>query len=191
MQNNGSFFIKKALNKVWSTLASSIIVAFVSQKQINHPLFCKWLEEKKLSSSELSILKQLSEEQALPLLDWIGAHSPSHSQGVEILELSGELLLMDKLPRAVFQALQEPKALLKKLRGLRYPLTLGEDEKKFQYIKTLPWSKQLKGQWIRKNDKSGLHITFTVFSLKDFHGKIKSLETLYNQLKKEGVLWKN
>ena len=161
------------------------------ETKIHQSLFCKWAEEKKLSSKELRILNQLPKEQAHPLLDWIASYKPSHSQGVEILELSGELLLMECLPAEIFQSHQEPNSLLKKLRQLRYPLTLGADERKSQYIKTLSWSKKLKGQWIRKNDKSGLNISCTAFCLKDFYENIKSLERLYTQIKKEETLWKN
>ena len=168
-------------------------MASVKSKEIkvHHPLFNKWSEEKKLSFKELSILNLLSENQAGPLLDWIASYRPSHSQGAEILELSGELLMMKCLPIDIFQTYREPKGLLKRLRQLRYPLTLGEDERKSQYIKTLPWPKKLKSQWIRKNDKSGLNISFTSFSLKDFYENIKSLERLYTQIKKEETLWKN
>lgn len=157
----------------------------------HHPLFFKWVEEKKLSEKEISIVNQLSEKESLPLLNWIVDHHPSHSQGAEILELSGELLLMGRLPLDIFQTSREPAILLKHLRKLRYPLSLGKDEKRSEYLKTLPWPKELKGRWIRLNDKSGLNVNFTVFSLKDLNEKIKTLETLYKRLKKEGVLWKN
>lgn len=156
-----------------------------------HPLFFKWAEEKQLSEKKLRILKQLSEKESLPLLSWIAKNRPSHSQGAEILELSGELLMMDQLPLDIFPNSKEPAALLKKLKRLRYPLSFAKDESRSEYLKTLPWSKGLKGKWIRLNDKSGLNIHLTAFSLKELSEKIKALETLYKQLKKEGALWKN
>lgn len=165
----------------------------MEQEQIKsyHPLFFKWVEEKKLSEKETGILKQLSEKESLPFLNWIADHYPSHSQGAEILELSGELSLMGQLPLNIFQNSKEPVTLLNKLRKLRYPLSFGRDEKRSEYLKTLPWPKGLKGRWIRLNDKSGLNIHCTVFSLKDLSEKIKTLDTLYKRLKKEGILWKN
>lgn len=163
----------------------------LEQIKNHYPLFYKWVEEKKLSEKEISILKQLSEKESLSILNWIADHRPSHSQGVEILELSGELFLMDQLPEDIFQNFREPATLLKRLRNLRYPLSFGKDEKRSEYLKTLPWSKGLKGQWIRWNDKSGLNVHLTAFSLKDLSEKIKNLETLYKRLKKEGMLWKN
>lgn len=161
------------------------------QIKSQNPLFFKWVEEKKLSEKEIRILKQLSEKESLPLLNWIAKNRPSHSQGAEILELSGELLLMGQLPLDIFQNSKESTILLKKLRKLRYPLSVGKDEKRSEYLKTLSWSKGLKGKWIRLNDKSGLNIHFTAFSLQELSEKIKNLETLYKRLKKEGVLWKN
>ena len=99
--------------------------------------------------------------------------------------------MMKRLPIDIFQTYREPKGLLKRLRQLRYPLTLGEDEKNPNILKPFPGQKRLKSQWIRKNDKSGLNISFTSFSLKDFYENIKSLERLYTQIKKEETLWKN
>ena len=156
-----------------------------------HPSFCKWMEEKKLSPSELSILKLLSKEQAQSLLNWIALARPSHSLGVEILELSSELLLMDKLEENVFQTIRQPKVLLKKLKKWRYPLSLGEDERKSKYIQTLSWPKEMKGQWVRQNDKSGLTVRLTAFSLKNLEEKIEFLKFLHQKIKKDKALWKN
>ena len=156
-----------------------------------YPLFFKWAEEKKLSEKEIRILKQLSEKESLPLLSWIAEYRPSYSQGVEILELSGELLLMGQLPLDIFQNSKEPATLLQKLKKLRYPLSVGKEEERSEYLKKLPWPRGLKGKWIRWNDKSGLHIHFQAFSFRELSEKIKAMETLYKQLKKSRKFWKN
>lgn len=154
-------------------------------------MFARWMKEKKLSSDNLKVFKSLSRKQILPVLDWISSHRPSHSEGVEILELAGELLLMDRLKTDTFQAASSVKALLERLRLLRYPLSLGGDEKKKAYLKGLPWSSGMKGQWIRERDRSGLSIHLTAFHQSSLREKIKNLETLYLRIKEEKVLWED
>ena len=155
------------------------------------PDFEKWVKDKKLEFASLSLLTELSDIQiAQPLLAWISRNRPSHSQGIQILEMTGELLLMGRSLNALFETTQNPEDLLKNLKQLRYPLTSGQEEQKTKIVKALPWPKQMKGRWIRQNDKTGLEVQFRCFSMKDFKQKIQNLQHIISELEeKRNDLW--
>ena len=134
--------------------------------------------------------KRLPTKSPAPLLEWIARHSPSHSQGAQILELGGELLLMGWELAPLLQKESSSKNLLAGLRSLRRPMASAKARQKEDVLKTLPWPRAMKGQWIRQGDQSGLEIRFQSFSLKDLGQKIKSLERIYKQLeKRSNGLW--
>ena len=155
------------------------------------PDFQQWVEDKKPGPASLSVLTEFSDTKTLQeVLNWIGQHRPSHSQGVQILELAGELLLMGTSLNTLFETTSNPESLLKQLKILRYPLTLKQDEKKSQIVQSLPWPRQMKGRWVRQNDRTGLEVQFRSFSLKDLKQKIKNLQHIYSQLEQKGNnLW--
>ncbi len=160
---------------------------------LKHSLpFKSWVKDKKLSLRELSILTEFSKLDSIkPILEWIGQNQPSHSQGSQILELSGELLLMGKSLKILFEKEHDPKILLKKLKDLRYPLSSKQDKQRTQIIKNLPWSSFLKGRWVRNKDQGCLEVSFQSSSIKDLEQKIKNLEQIKDTIKKEKKLWNN
>lgn len=150
------------------------------------PDFQQWVKDKKLTSSHLSPLTEFSDIQRLQaLLNWIGRNRPSHSQGVQILELAGELLLMGISLDAAFETTQNPEILLKKLKKLRHPLASTEEERKSNIVQALSWSKQMKGRWIRQNDRTGLEVQFQCFSMKEFKQKIQNLQHIVRQMEEQ------
>lgn len=161
-------------------------------KIFNHaPSFKSWVENKKLNSKELTVLTEFSGfHEVQDLIDWIVQCQPSHSQGAQILELGGELLLAGKSISSLTKKEQNPKTLLKKLKILRYPLASQKDKNKEQEVKQLPWSSLMQGKWIRQGDQSGLEVSFKSFSLKDLENKIKTLETIKNFIKTNKKIWK-
>ena len=88
-----------------------------------HPLFHKWSQEKKLNSTDLSILTEFKSPRSVkPLIEWIEKQPVSHSEGKQILELGGELLLMNQSIQAVLQKNNQAKALIEDLKKLRFPI---------------------------------------------------------------------
>ena len=153
------------------------------------PSFNQWQKDKKLP--HLSILTELKDHKSLSLLlNWLGEHRPTHSQGLEILQLSGELLLMGKNLDSLFKQTTQAEKLLLKLRQLRNPLSSQKMELKSRLIQDLPWLPQIKGRWVRQNDSTGLEIQFKSFSLKDLQQKIKNLNKVYDEIEKK-KLWKD
>ncbi len=162
----------------------------LSQILNQSPHFKSWVENKKLNPKELSILTEFSKMDSIqPILKWIGKNQPSHSQGSQILELSGELLLMGKSLKTLFEQESNSKFLLKKLKDLRQPLSAKQDKMRSQIVKNLPWSSFIKGKWVRKNDRGFLEVSFQSSSLKDLEQKIKNLEQIRNTIKMEKKLW--
>ena len=155
------------------------------------PDFQQWVENKKPGPASLSLLMEFSDTKTLQvILNWIGRHRPSHSQGIQILELAGELLLMGTPLDTLFETTTNLENLLKQLKLLRYPMASKQEEQKSKIIQSLSWPRQMKGRWIRQNDLSGLEIQFRCFSIKDLKQKIQGLEHIYNQLEKKGNnLW--
>ncbi|MCY4512678.1 MAG: hypothetical protein OXB86_03210 [Bdellovibrionales bacterium] len=150
------------------------------------PNFHQWVKDRKLDPGHLSLLTEFSDIQKLqPLLTWINKNNPTHSKGLQILEMAGELLLMGTSLDTIFDAAQNPEELLKQLKKLRYPLTSKQEEQKTKRVQNLPWPRQMKGRWIRQNDKTGLEIQFQCFSMKEFKQKIQNLQHIADQMEEE------
>ena len=83
-----------------------------------HPLFYKWSLEKKLNSTDLSILTEFKNVSTVKtLIEWIEKHSVSHSEGKKILELGGELLLMNQSIQLILEKNKQAKNLIKDLKN--------------------------------------------------------------------------
>ena len=98
-----------------------------------YPLFHKWSLEKKLNSTDLSILtefKNISSFKAL--IEWIEKRHVSHSEGKQILELGGELLLMNQSIQAILHKNNQASDFIKELKKLRFPLHYQRREKKLK-----------------------------------------------------------
>ena len=150
------------------------------------PDFQQWVKNKKLTAFHLSLLTEFSDMQILQaLLSWIGRNRPSHSQGVQVLELAGELLLMGIPLDAVFETSQKPEILLKKLKKLRHPLASKKEEQKANIVQAFPWPEQMNGRWIRQNDRTGLEVQFRCFSTKEFKQKIQSLQHIVRHMEEK------
>ena len=157
------------------------------------PKFHEWAKSKKLTSKELSILTEFQNSSPLqPLIQWIENHKPTHSQGTQILELGGELLLMDKPFHSLLSEKTKASFLIEQLKKQRLMESSVRDENKSKIVNSLPWSSSIQAKWIRQGDRGALSVQFQSFSLKDFKQKIQKMESIYNQLnKKAEKLWKN
>lgn len=157
------------------------------------PTFHEWVKDKKLNPKDLSILTEFQTIFPIKnLLQWIEKQQPSHSQGKQILELGGELLLMNKPIHNLLLNEKKSSSLIENLRQLRFPETSSRDEIKSRIVKHLPWTKFIKAKWTRQNDRGALSVHFQSFSLKDFKQKIQKLNSVYEHLDKGSEkLWKD
>ena len=151
-----------------------------------HPLFHKWSVEKKLNSTDLSILTEFNNSSSFKtLIEWIEKHPVSHSEGKQILELGGELLLMNQSIQTILKKHKQAKALIANFKKLRFPISSQQQEQKIKIIKKMKLEPALKAVWRQDKDKGSLFIQFQSFSLKDLKQKIKKLEAVYKQLSEE------
>ncbi|MCZ0931874.1 MAG: hypothetical protein OXJ52_01810 [Oligoflexia bacterium] len=151
-----------------------------------YPLFHKWSAKKKLNSTDLSILTEFKNSSSFrALIEWIEKHPVSHSEGKQILELGGELILMNQSIQAILQKHKQAKALIADFKKLRFPIYTQKQEEKTKIIKKLKLEPALKAVWRQDKDRGVLSIQFQSFSLKDLKQKIKKLEAVYKQLNEE------
>ena len=95
-----------------------------------HPLFHKWSQEKKLNSTDLNILTEFKKIDTFKaLIEWIEKHPTSHSEGKQILELGGELLLMNQAIQAILKKNKQAKTLITDLKKLRFPIYHSKQKK--------------------------------------------------------------
>ena len=152
------------------------------------PRFHTWSLQKKLNKTDLSILTEFHNIQKIQaLISWIEDHHVSHSQGVQILDLGGELLLMNKSLLSTLKQNQKSDQLIEQLRKLRFPKSSSRDKKKSQILTELQSGKSIKAKWIREKDRTGVQLEFKSFSLKDFKQKIQKL----NSIAEKTELWEN
>ncbi|MBC6415318.1 MAG: hypothetical protein GDA46_02890 [Bdellovibrionales bacterium] len=152
------------------------------------PSFHKWTLQKKLNEKNLTILTEFQDIKKIQaLIQWIENHHVSHSQGIQILELGGELLLMNKSLLSVLKEKQQSQKLIEKLKEMRFPKSSLREKEKKQILNKLQLGKSIKAKYIREKDRTGLQLEFKSFSLKDFNQKIQKL----NSLSKQTSLWQN
>ena len=156
------------------------------------PPFHQWVKDKKLNTKELTILEEFKKDSPIKsLLLWIANHKVTHSEGLQILDYAGELILMNENLDSLFQKQTKASALIEQLKKLRNPKSSARSAKKSQIVKHLPWNPSIKAKWLRQNDKEGIFISFPIFSLKDFKQKIQNLNSIYKQLEEsKNKLWK-
>ena len=157
------------------------------------PAFHKWAKDKQLKPKDLTIVTEFKNISSLkPLLQWIESHKPTHSQGIQILELGGELLLMNKPFHSLLEKERKASSLIERLKKLRLVESCSRDDKKSKIVSSLAWSHSIKAKWIRQNDRGALSIHFQSFSLRDFQQKIQKLSSVYKQLSEGSEkLWRN
>ena len=110
-----------------------------------NPLFYKWSLEKKLNPTDLSILTEFKNSSAFKkLIEWIEKHPTSHSEGKQILELGGELLLMNQSIQKSLQKHNQAKNLIEELKIMRFPDFSKRQEQKRKIIEKLNSETSLK-----------------------------------------------
>ena len=154
------------------------------------PRFYNWTQQKSLQASHLSLLEEFEDFTALQtLLEWIAQHSPTHSEGLQILETGGELILMGHSIQALLQKNQQSKTLIQELKKLRYPIRSAQQDRQKKILSEIALGKDFKIKTLTQGDQSGLSIEFKSFQLRDFKQKIQKLNNIYEQLQKK-EFWK-
>jgi hypothetical protein len=138
-----------------------------------------WCEERKWTAGDVQILR------SLPSLDEVTAAftkmqqtRATRSQGVEILEIYGELQLLQVPPAVRLGASTSADAWLKELRQLRFPLATRTLEQKNSELAKAPWPKSTSARWVREGDKMKLEVTIGAENGTDLSRRLKQLESV-------------
>jgi hypothetical protein len=147
-----------------------------------------WCDEKKLKPNDLEILNSFENLEFFDaVFQRLRQLKASKHQGVEILELSGELQLT-KQAQLSLENLPSADEWLRELRRLRYPrreaLALGASQK----VDVLPWPQKTKAQWKKMGDHDVLEVTFQSTNSTDYFKKIEQLLKLQDKIE-EASLW--
>jgi hypothetical protein len=142
-----------------------------------------WLESKNAVGTDLPFLNLLKSEVQFSVLDRalekFEVVRPSFSEGVKILELVTENILMspdDNSLENVFENSQSVQAWMKHLNTLRYPMTSARDSELESKMLALPWPYGSKTKFERRGDRSGVELKLFVSSEADLTKIISSLE---------------
>lgn len=147
------------------------------------PHFQKWAEDKKLNSKDLTILTEFKNINSIKtLIQWIENRCPTHSEGVQILEIGGELILMNQPINSILSKESTSSSLIASLKKLRWVESSLRDEKKSKIVSQLSHSNSLKTNWVRQGDRGALSIQFKSFSMRDLKQKIQQICSIYKQL---------
>ena len=155
------------------------------------PAFREWVKDKKLSPKEIGILTEFPPKNPpKSLLKWIEKHRPGHSEGAQILDLAGELILMGQTTDGLLSKETKAVKLIQALKKRRMTVSAGRDEEKAKTVARMGWPPSIKARWVRENDRGALMIQFKSFSLRDFRQKIQKLETALQELEQgSNKLW--
>lgn len=147
-----------------------------------------WIDEKKLKPSDLEILNCFEEVAPLEaVFSKFTLIQPSKQQGVEILELYGELTLAGEVHLPLAE-MRTADLWLLDLRRRRYPLretSSGAAQKK---LEALAWPQRTKAQLKKAGDQDLLEISFQASSAADFQKKLAQLAQMQKSIE-EVRLW--
>lgn len=184
----------KAYQLKWNDNLSRTLLALSKTPQP----FQSWSMEKKLKPRDLEVLKtpqifealQTSHTQIDSLLTTIPQLALSKQDAVEALELCLEMWLIN--PEVTFDPIPQPLKWLESLRAQRYPRSFERLHAQQRKLQELSWPKNMKHQWTRQGDLSGIDVQFLAHSHEDLKLKIESLQKIYAQidLQKESF-WKS
>ncbi len=145
-----------------------------------------WAAEKKVKESDLPFVQLLktTPQQLIyqQLANKIATLRPSYSEGLSVLELVAELILLG-YQKELFFHLDTLKGYKDFIRKIRYPLTTSQDDLLKIKFKNLPWPQGSKVQFERRGDRAGVEFKFFVSSQTDISKLIAALERVQAEMK--------
>ena len=144
--------------------------------------FQNWCLEKKVAANELAILNSFKNLDSLKrVCEFIVSHSAGKQIGIQILEMAGELILMEKDIQDILNS-TSAEIFLAEVKKRRFPQSTALDQTQEQWLKSLGWPSTSQTKWIRRGDKSGVE-------LKLFFSTPLELQKNIVQLQRIGEKW--
>ncbi len=144
----------------------------------------EYLSDKDLRPFDMAIIDQLSLDVQKDILSLLASSKLSKSLFCQLLDLSGELILMETPVEDVMAALKSPNA-LSELREKRFPLTNQKELALKNLMSSFQWPKGVSSQILRKGDVHGLEIKLFVKDATEFEKTLTGLRSVASNWKKK------
>lgn len=140
--------------------------------------FRDWCDIKNPGINDLAVLFCFEDLASLKeVLQKIATDNLSKSQGVQALELCGELMLSGQV-RQVTESLpiDSAAAWLAQLKRLRYPITTEKVNDREKKLSRLPWPKGTSAQLVRNGDRDCVELKIRAGSALDLQQQLDALK---------------
>ncbi len=145
-----------------------------------------WKTEKKVTELDLIFTRALKTTYHQELFNKVANSmvglQPSFSEGLQMLELVTDLILMD-YGDSLFLYTDNLDTWKTYLQNLRYPMTTHHDDALKNRFEKLPWPSGAKTKFERRGDRAGVEVRFFITSVADVTKMIASLERVQAELK--------
>lgn len=147
--------------------------------------FKTWSEDKKVKQSDLVFIGALKNPMHLDLFhkvaDQVVGLGPSFSEGLQIFELTTDLILMGHNEH-LFSHTENLETYKAHVKSLRYPQTTKRDEDLKTKLEALPWPYGSKVKFERRGDRAGVEVKLFISSEVDLTKILASLERVKQEL---------
>lgn len=138
--------------------------------------FQNWVDEKAVQARDLAPLLALNKISAFSVfLEAICDMRFSKSDGTRALELGVELYLLGRPLNDILPSGSKSVPYLRQLEAWRNPSSTARDREWSNEVQRWPWPAQVKGQWRREGDQTGLDVHIRANSANDLRGKLERL----------------
>ena len=146
--------------------------------------FTQWATDKKVKDSDLHFTRVLKSPQHQEIFKFLSNQladlRPSFSEGLSVLELLTELILIGH-NEDLFLNTANLTSWQTHLRQLRFPMTTEKDSFLKTKFENLPWPQGAKVKFERRGDRSGAEIKFFVSTSTDLTKLISALERVQQE----------
>ncbi len=139
----------------------------------------KWVEEKDLSVRDLMILLSFDSLKSLqPCFQFLSEKSCSKSEGVKILELYGELVLLDRDAATALSLATSAGEALRSLEFLRYPMRKSMQNNLEEKLKSVEMPVRTQARFLTQGDETSLELKLQAKNPEDLKKRLESLQKL-------------
>lgn len=138
-----------------------------------------WIEEKDLSFRDLMILLSFDSLKTLqPCFNFMTETLCSKSEGVKILELYGELILLDRDAHTTLSVATNASEAIRGLEFLRYPVRKSTQNTLEEKLKTVEMPMRTQARFLTQGDETSLELKLQAKNPEDLKKRLESLQKM-------------
>lgn len=145
--------------------------------------FLTWAKEKDLNPKDFRIFLNEEGARLLKLLSIVVKLSPTKSRGLQILDLSLDLLATHKVTLEKLSEFTQDQKLLSFLNKKRFSKSLENDELLKEHFSKIELSKDSKLSVLREGDHNIIKLELKALSPEDLEKKMARMQTKMNEIK--------